>query len=469
MAGRDAPRLSPLVRSGSGGFWRRAASPADAALDEVGPGARRRRRRSFTPPAPSGRPATPDEVEDLLERVPIFRALARKNRDRLVARLGILDVAAGEALVEEGDRNRGRLYVLLEGDVVVCKQAYSEVEGAEIEVEIVKCERLEVIGDTSLIDQKPAVATIRAKQPSRVALVDLSDTRGDADGKALRNAMTQFLAADLSAQLRRTKTVRADTLKKQHEITRIQQGIGSFLIAALTILSFYTLSLSLVPALNAFFDANFILTPIIITVFTCAYLFLILTSPLRNAFFGLRLDNWPRAMAESLFFSGLFILGCIGAKLLLMEYDPRFEGVELWASARITYQGEVTDDPRVAFVAFLIYAIFSPAQELVARSGVQAPLYAFLHGSTFKRGLIAILVSNLVFAAAHAHTNFTFALISFIPGLFWGWLFLRTNSLLAVSVSHVLVGSVAIFVLGLDEVIRIIAPTGEALAEGFDR
>jgi len=59
----------------------------------------------------------------------------------------------------------------------------------------------------------------------------------------------------------------------------------------------------------------------------------------------------------------------------------------------------------------------NPVQEFVARCGVQAPLYAFLQGSAFKRAGLSIAVSNLVFSAVHAHIGLAFALVAFVLGL----------------------------------------------------
>jgi membrane protease YdiL (CAAX protease family) len=92
----------------------------------------------------------------------------------------------------------------------------------------------------------------------------------------------------------------------------------------------------------------------------------------------------------------------------------------------------------------------------VARSGNQAPLYAFLQGSELKRRGLSIVASNLVFSAAHAHIGVAFALASFIPGVFWGWVFLRTNSLLAASVSHLMIGA-GIFLFGIQEFVQELA------------
>ena len=116
------------------------------------------------------------------------------------------------------------------------------------------------------------------------------------------------------------------------------------------------------------------------------------------------------------------------------------------------------------WLAVGLYLILTPIQEFVARCCLQAPLQAFLPGTDFKRCLWAILVSNLVFAAAHSHISLAFALAAFIPGIFWGWIFARTNSLLAAAISHFLIGGAGIFLFGIEEFIATLVDS--AMAQG---
>ena len=81
----------------------------------------------------------------------------------------------------------------------------------------------------------------------------------------------------------------------------------------------------------------------------------------------------------------------------------------------------------------------------------------FLQGSELKRASLSIVVSNLVFSAVHVHIGLAFALLAFIPGLFWGWLFLRTNSWLGASLSHLFLGGAAIFLFGIEELLQKLA------------
>ena len=104
-----------------------------------------------------------------------------------------------------------------------------------------------------------------------------------------------------------------------------------------------------------------------------------------------------------------------------------------------------------------IYLLLTPMQEFVARAGVQAPLYAFLHGSERKRRWFSIMASNLVFTAGHAHISLAFAMAAFLPGILWGWLFAKTNSLLAATVSHIIVGGAGLFLFGIEGVVTKLA------------
>jgi membrane protease YdiL (CAAX protease family) len=141
-------------------------------------------------------------------------------------------------------------------------------------------------------------------------------------------------------------------------------------------------------------------------------------------------------------------------KWIIILCSPSLAGVEVFSWADVSVAGkEVMASPWYWF-AVALYLLLTPVQEFVARCGIQAPLYAFLQGSELKRHGLAIVVSNLVFSAAHAHIGFAFAAATFIPGLFWGWIIARTNSLLAASLSHFVIGEAGIFLFGIEEFVQ---------------
>lgn len=54
-----------------------------------------------------------------------------------------------------------------------------------------------------------------------------------------------------------------------------------------------------------------------------------------------------------------------------------------------------------------------------------------------------------MFSVNHLHLSFLFALLAFIPGLFWGVLFHRRPNLVGPTLSHFVVGGYVFFVLGI--------------------
>jgi hypothetical protein len=49
--------------------------------------------------------------------------------------------------------------------------------------------------------------------------------------------------------------------------------------------------------------------------------------------------------------------------------------------------------------------------------------------------------------------NGLLGLIVFVPGLFWGWLYARHDTLIGVSLSHLIIGWTAIFFLNLESLL----------------
>ena len=199
---------------------------------------------------------------------------------------------------------------------------------------------------------------------------------------------------------------------------------------------------------------NFVLSPVIILFFAAFFLPVIRRSGLPPAFFGFCIDNWRAALPFAAIASVAFLAILVLIKLILIATMPELHGISLIGSADIRFGRHADTDTLWYWVALSLYLLLTPVQEFVARCGIQAPLYAFLQGSELKRARLSIIVSNLVFSAVHAHVGFVFALLAFAPGLIWGWIFLRTNSWLAASLSHLVVGGAAIFLLGIEQVLQ---------------
>jgi len=398
-------------------------------------------------PAPGG-PCWP---EIRLEQIGPFAGLRPEIVAILRTHMRQMTFLAGETLFSEGERTGGRLYIIVSGEVSVCKCGHDPLTRAPLEYEIGVRGPREIVGSVSLLDRRPASATARCRSDVTAAMLDLDAIPRSSLPRRVRRALENQLAFHLATKLRDTLDARVDSLRLESELAGYRNAIALVLVGALSMLSVYTLALGAVAGLDLPSEARIAITPLVILMFAAAFWSVIRLSRFPLAFYGLRLDNWRPALAlalkTSLIFVGLMAL----TKWALIVFVPSLNHLAVVAPASISLNGEAQVSWLVYAAIILLYTLFVPAQEFVARCGIQAPLYAFLDGSELGRRTWAILVSNFAFAAAHAHTNPTFALATFIPGIFWGWLFARTHSLLAVSVSHVIIGGAGIFLFGVED------------------
>jgi CRP-like cAMP-binding protein len=391
-----------------------------------------------------------DEVS--LREIPLFAKLSRGQIETLWGMLQFTTYRAGEVIIAEGDRTRNRIFIIVDGEVALCKNGRSPLTQEPLEYEIELRGRGDVFGAMSVFDGKPVAMSVRARTTLTIAILDMKPYRRDKRCRKVRNIVVTELRRTLSNYVRNALDHKVDSLRQEAEFSHYRNVVGGIVIAALSLLSVYTLALSSLPGFESYLNVNFAVSPFIIFVFAAIFLPVILLSGFPIAFFGLSLHNWRSALVLSGAASLAFI--AIGAlvKWVIIASSPALANYSVFAIGEV----RIGNGPPVGITSFwfwlavFLYLVLTPVQEFVARCGVQAPLYAFLQGPDWRRRLWSILVSNLVFAAAHAHISIGFAAVAFVPGLFWGWIFARTNSLLAASVSHFIIGGGGLFLLNFE-------------------
>ncbi len=386
--------------------------------------------------------------------IPLFLNLNAAELHEIERLLRFADYRPGDIVLEEGLPTGSLLYIIVDGEAVLSKKGRCPLSDKPVDFEIEVRGRHEIFGWVSVLDERPWPLSVTARTPLTVATLDLKPGEPGSSAERIRNVMTAELRRYLASFVRTSLEYRVGSLEHEAEFVRYRNAVGSIVITTLALLSFYTLSLSMLPSFEKFLEVNFVLTPIIVVFFAAFFFPVIEKSGFPPAFFGLRLDNWRPALSFAITASLAFLAILVSVKWLLIATVPRLHGLEVINFSNIRIAGTNDTDTFWYWVAVSLYILLTPVQEFVARCGVQAPLYAFLQGSELKRAGLAIVVSNLVFSAVHAHIGLVFALASFVPGLFWGWIFLRTNSLFAVSASHVLIGGASIFLFGIEEFVQ---------------
>ena len=165
------------------------------------------------------------------------------------------------------------------------------------------------------------------------------------------------------------------------------------------------------------------------------------------ASFGMTLEGWPRQVGRALLFTAPILLLILGVKLAHISLHP--EKLDLFEPERVLKGiGGATWVHWALFAGTYVLLCF--AQEFV-RCVTQGSLARFYRDSGQPDRWRSVVVTNMVFAATHVHLSAWFALMAFVPGLFWGWLYQRERSYLGVALSHALTGCWVLFVLGVPE------------------
>jgi CRP-like cAMP-binding protein len=387
------------------------------------------------------------------DQIPLFARLPKDRRDALDQHIKIRRFAAGERIFEEGEPNPGRLYIVLEGEASLCNRGMSFSSHKMADYEIAVRGKNEVFGAISFLDGEPFSSSALAKTPLTLAALDFSATSLPPASRKLRAWLVAELRRQLTGDLRLSIAGRLGSLQHEAEFARYKNAVGRIVVTTLSLLSFYTLLLSVLPQFMVALTVNFAISPFIIAMFAAVMGPVIVYSGFPLSFFGLQTANWKRALGFSVAVSLAFIAAGALLKWTLIHTTQTFSGLSLFGVADVKVgMHEVMMSP-LYWVAVGLYLVLTPLQEFVARCCLQAPLHAFLNGTETWRRIWSILVSNLVFAAAHSHISFAFAIAAFIPGLFWGWIFARTNSLIAAAASHFMIGGAGIFLFGIEEVV----------------
>ena len=165
------------------------------------------------------------------------------------------------------------------------------------------------------------------------------------------------------------------------------------------------------------------------------------TSPWPPSAYGFTLTNWKANALEGVYFSLPPAAIIVLAKWAAIAVVPAMADLPLFDSScstgwSLTY----------ILLSVAAYCLFTPVQEIIARSGIQSSFQMFL---THKhKTWEAIFLSNLLFSVTHLHVSLHLALLVFPIGLYWGWIFARQGSLVGSSVSHAVLGVFALFVVG---------------------
>jgi CRP-like cAMP-binding protein len=370
------------------------------------------------------------EDDDLLKALSYFRPVAYQK---------------GEVLMEEGLDSGTDLYLILEGRLEVIKKSDTAVALPKNEIPeqfvIAQLNAGDSIGELSFVKGDRRSASVKSLTKSTLLglrPIDLLKLEADYPGTSTR--MMKNMVGYVGDRLKRTTENEVKALRTELEHSLQKSKANLFFSYVICLLCVYNLTLQLTG--NFASDANraSIASAIIVITFGLVLYLMTRQSRLPLYSYGLTTKNWKPALKESMLWSVVIIGILVLTKWILIKNIGRYQNLPL-----------IDFDLNKKYLGFnfILYALHCPIQEFVARGVLQSSLARFFTGKNIT--LRAVLVSNALFSATHIHVmGGLLGVIVFVPGLFWGWLYSRQETLVGISISHLLIGWTALFFLNLE-------------------
>jgi hypothetical protein len=156
-------------------------------------------------------------------------------------------------VIEEGAPADNLLYIVIGGEAVHSKKGRYPLSNRP----------LDFFGWVPVLDGSPSPVTVMDRTPLAVAVLDLTPRGGrGSPPRHIRNIVIAKLRHYSSSFARTSIADRVASLQQQAEFARYRNAVGSIVITALALLSFYTLALSFLPRFENDLAINFVLSPI---------------------------------------------------------------------------------------------------------------------------------------------------------------------------------------------------------------
>lgn len=368
----------------------------------------------------------------------LFSDLSQDELQELINSAELIQLEENSPFIKEGSQESS-FYYLDKGRVAIVKNSG---EKTHIIAELAEGES---IGEMALIDKAPRSASVITLTACILYKFDFNKLRENLHLAPLLNKMANALNRKIANRLRYTNEVTVKALQSRYVMS-------IFFIRVLILLSLYALFLNLIEKSKLYFSSTTLLSLALIVIFTLVTFSVVKKSGKPYSFYGITREHAAKNFFEGILFTIPVLIAIVLLKWLVITYIPSLNHFPLFDHTASFRNGTVFNW-HTYFLFMFLYIIFCPVQEFIVRGCIQSSLQNLMDGTQNSVKWKAIIISNLLFASVHSHTSLGFALSTFIPGIFWGWLYARQNSLIGVSVSHCLVGVWAAFIVGFQNII----------------
>lgn len=381
------------------------------------------------------------EQDTVWDTLSLFEGFTPAEMQKIKPWIQEKSFAKGDYLIREGEKG-SELYWILQGQVEVLKQDTDHIEHR------INClDAGKVVGEMVLFQQNQRSASVRALKSGKALVLEIDAVKKQAP--ELERKIVNNFAGHLTERLQESNQLAVLSLKKMYYKERKLNAMNHLTLQIFVILVAYQ---CIVRIFLAFTKANtlnantLIELPLMLAITYFAYR-LIRKERYPLSMWGLTFRRWKKAVWESLLMTiplmGLIVL----IKWGMIHFLQSYADSSLF-SLGFSIPHSFFHTPTLTFakIAVAFYVLSAPLQEFLIRGVLQTALQrASTQGH---RIFFPILVSNLIFAAGHEPLSWIFPIAIFIPGVIWGILYFRHRTLVGVSLSHLIIGIFALYVVG---------------------
>jgi CRP-like cAMP-binding protein len=346
----------------------------------------------------------------------------------------------GEAIVREGSGNEW-LYLVQEGAVTIWR-AFDDPRG---KVALSSLGAGDTFGEMSVLTGEPVAATLVADEATTIRRFAVEDLPA-----SLREPVFRNLAGTVVGRLSSANDAVLERHRERIRTMETQLSISVFLTKTLVGLALYIFLLPLVQVVKPYLPSDSFISFFFILTYLFISVLIVRQSALPPRDYGVTLEGWPRAAWRGFLLTAPLMAAVLAVKYaMVVSGEGRYALFEPWRAVDASGGAGAGGSVGLLWAGLTVtYLVLSFAQEFI-RCAIQGSLAIFYRVTGVRDAWKSILVANVVFAALHTHLSSTFALIVFLPGLFWGWVYRREHSFVAVAVSHSLLGTWALFIVGM--------------------
>jgi CRP-like cAMP-binding protein len=376
-----------------------------------------------------------EDLIPFLRSIELFQDLTSEELASLSQFLQKAVFKKGDWIIREGEGGQ-QLFLLKAGRAEIVKE---EKEYGHFQ-HLSYLEKGEWVGEMAHFEKEKRSASIRALEEVEMVILPLDELENSPGKQEIYSKIATRLAKKISQRLRKTGESLVDSLNEKLRIMQAYTQVSKTIIHMFILIALWFNASKLIdlfplhkPILDPIFTATLVL------LFGASTIYVIKSSGYPLSFYGLTLQKWGRHIFDAALYTIPILIFITFLKWILVANVEMFKGIPIFSSrpADLTVHE--------AILLGVIYLLFIPVQELVARGFLQSCLRNFFQGPD--RVFMAILTSNLLFEIVHTVKNFWFAVGTFFLGIYWGILFEQQKSLVGVCVSHMIVGGFFFFVL----------------------